>query len=571
METKVVSLEVNSNLAETEKSVGSLKAQLRQAQAEVAVLSDKFGATSKEAVQAAKRAGELADKIGDAKALTDAFNPDAKFKALSSSLGGVAGGFAAVQGGMGLIGVESKDLEKQLLKVQSAMALSQGLQSVGESIDSFKQLGAVLKNTSLVQKAMTVATATYNFVNTAATNGLKLFRLALIGTGIGAVVVAVGLLVANFDKVKNAVMNLIPGLANVGEFLGNIVNAVTDFVGATSETERALDRLKENADKTLTVNKKFMQEHGDQVDEYTKKKIDAKNAYAEAIKEDGANQVELAKRLNRELAKIDKERDDERDKKAKEAQDKKDAVNAKAKEKQDALDKIEKDKLDKQKEKELKDFNDFQIAVNNAQFEQKTIDKQNTEDSFKQLTDTSDLFYEQDQASAKANADAKIEIAKSEAKAKADAIDFYGGALSSISGMLGESTAAGKAAAIASATIATYSSANKAYESQLAIPTPDAPVRATIASGIAIAGGLLNVKKILSVKTPNGGGGGSVPSGGGAPVAPNFNVVGTSGQNQIAQTLGKEQPPVKAYVVANDVTTQQSLNRNIVQSASIGG
>ncbi len=53
------------------------------------------------------------------------------------------------------------------------------------------------------------------------------------------------------------------------------------------------------------------------------------------------------------------------------------------------------------------------------------------------------------------------------------------------------------------------------------------------------------------------------------PAAPTFNVVGTSGQNQIAQTLGN-QAPVKAYVVSNDVTTAQSLDRNIVQTATLG-
>jgi len=178
MENKIVNLQINDNLAQTEKAVDSLKSQLRQAQNEVTALADKFGATSKEAVEAAKKAGELKDKIGDAKALTDAFNPDAKFKALSSSLSGVAGGFAAVQGGMALFGKQSEDVEKTLLKVQSAMALSQGLQTIGESVDSFKQLGAVLKNTSVVQKVMTAATAAYTFVTQASTTGLKLFRLA---------------------------------------------------------------------------------------------------------------------------------------------------------------------------------------------------------------------------------------------------------------------------------------------------------------------------------------------------------------------------------------------------------
>ncbi|MEY3499972.1 MAG: hypothetical protein RL308_1641 [Bacteroidota bacterium] len=63
-----------------------------------------------------------------------------------------------------------------------------------------------------------------------------------------------------------------------------------------------------------------------------------------------------------------------------------------------------------------------------------------------------------------------------------------------------------------------------------------------------------------------GGGGGGVAS---AP--PSFNVVGASATNQLAQTIGqKEQQPIKAYVVSNDVTTAQSLNRNIISSATLG-
>lgn len=207
----------------TEQALGSLKSQLRQATAEVQTLSDKFGATSEQAVAAAKRAAELKDQIGDAKSLVDAFNPDAKFKALSASLSGVAGGFAAVQGAVGLFGKESEDLQKTLVKVQSAMALSQGLQSVGESIDSFKQLGAVIK-TQVVTSFTTL-------------------RGAIIATGYGALVVGIGLLVTNFEAVKKAVLNLFPGLAQIGKFFGDIINKVTDFVGVTSEASRALDKL----------------------------------------------------------------------------------------------------------------------------------------------------------------------------------------------------------------------------------------------------------------------------------------------------------------------------------------
>jgi hypothetical protein len=83
------------------------------------------------------------------------------------------------------------------------------------------------------------------------------------------------------------------------------------------------------------------------------------------------------------------------------------------------------------------------------------------------------------------------------------------------------------------------------------------------------------VKSIQAIKgdstsAPSGGsGGGGSAGGGGAAPAPSFNVVGNSGVNQIAQTLGNQQP-VQAYVVANNVTTQQSLDRNIVNNASLG-
>jgi hypothetical protein len=150
------------NFNKTEEAVKSLKTQLKEAQIEVATLSDKFGATSKEAVEAAKRAADLKDRIGDAASLTDAFNPDAKFRALTQSLNGVVGGFSVVTGLMGTLGVESKEVEGAILKVQSAMAIASGAQAIGESIDSFKQLGAVVRSFSIVQKISAAAQMVWN-------------------------------------------------------------------------------------------------------------------------------------------------------------------------------------------------------------------------------------------------------------------------------------------------------------------------------------------------------------------------------------------------------------------------
>jgi len=608
MENKIVNLQINDNINQTTDGVKSLKAQLREAQNEVNSLSDKFGATSKEAVEAAKQAAKLKDQISDAKSLTDAFNPDAKFRALTSSLSGVAGGFGAVQGGMALFGAETESVEKTLLKVQSAMALSQGIQSVGESIDSFKQLGAVLKNTSVVQKVMTTATAAYAFVTEAATGGLKLFRAALIGTGVGALVIGVGLLIANFDKVKNTIMNLIPGLANVSKFIGGIVDSITDFVGATSDATRALDKLKTDADKTLSVNKKFMQEHGDQVDEYTKKKIEAKNAYANAVKEDGADQVALAKKLNRELNDIEFSRGDEARKKQKEANekaasDRKTESERIKKEKQEEAKKLkeEKDKAviseaeayRNQLEAALKVEADAKKANADALLTEQQLAIQNENLAYQAKLDNARKFgistqeietqhlntlndinltaQKKQYDNEKANSDAKIAITKAEQKAKMEAAEGIANTLSGLSNILGKETAAGKAAAVASATINTFSAAQKAYESTVGIPIVG-PVLAPINAGLAIASGIKNVQSILDVQVPNGGGGGggSAPSPS-VPAAPSFNVVGQGGANQIAQSIaGQEQQPLKAYVVSNDVTTSQSLDRNITSNASMG-
>ena len=174
----------------------------------------------------------------------------------------------------------------------------------------------------------------------------------------------------------------------------------------------------------------------------------------------------------------------------------------------------------------------------------------------------------------KANAEAQKVIDDKLAEAKVQNLQRGSAMLSQISDLVGKNTAAGKVAAVASATIDTYLAAQSAFKNaQLNPISIIGPAYPYISAGLAIAGGLKNVQSILAVKTPSGGGG-SAPSGGGmgsGPTAPAFNVVGASSTNQLAQTIGsQQQQPIKAYVVANDVTTQQGLDRNIVQSASIG-
>jgi len=163
---------------QAEESVISIKRQLRDATAQVALLAEKYGVTSKEATEAAKRAGQLRDQIDLSNQLINGFNPDTKFKAATSALSGLASAFGGLQGAIGLFGVESEDVAKTLLKVQSALALSQGLEALGELKDSF----AVLKSVVL--------------------DALKAIRVGIGATGIGLLVIAVAALVTYWDDIK---------------------------------------------------------------------------------------------------------------------------------------------------------------------------------------------------------------------------------------------------------------------------------------------------------------------------------------------------------------------------------
>jgi hypothetical protein len=114
------------------------------------------------------------------------------------------------------------------------------------------------------------------------------------------------------------------------------------------------------------------------------------------------------------------------------------------------------------------------------------------------------------------NAKAREEIEKAATAAKVANAEAVAGLFGQMSELLGKETAAGKAAAIAETTISTYLAAQKAYASLAGIPIVG-PALGAVAAGVAIATGLMNVKKILSVKTPDASGGGGSNAGGGAP------------------------------------------------------
>ena len=170
------------------------------------------------------------------------------------------------------------------------------------------------------------------------------------------------------------------------------------------------------------------------------------------------------------------------------------------------------------------------------------------------------------------------EIAADDIKSKAE-LQMAKQTFATVAGLLGENSKAGKAAAAAAALINTYQGITAELATKTATPFGIALKIANIATIASI--GFKSVKDIMKTnpKATGGGGGGNpaAGAGGGGPAAPaatsippEFNTVGAGSTNQLADAIGgQSQQPIQTFVVANDVSTAQSLDRNIVTGATI--
>lgn len=582
-----------SGLKESDKQTESLRTQLRKAQQDVAELSAKFGATSKEAVEAAKRAGELKDQIGDARALTDAFNPDAKFKALSASLSGVASGFAAYQGALGLVGVENKNLEQQLLKVQSAMALANGLQSLGEARDSFKQLKAVAID---------------------AFNGIK---TAIGSTGIGLLVIALGTIYTYWDDIKEAVggvseeqkaLNELTNknlkaeekkLATIGS-QDNILKLqgksekeiLQSKIRQTDEVIKATELSIQNAEITLKSqieaearNKKILSgllevvqfvplqilKLVDLLGEAIGKNFNLASRFKdfatgfifdpEETKREGEAAIQAQRdsleklkndRAGFQLAINEIDRKAEEDREAKAEEEARKILESRREYLKKANDQQEEfSKLDDERRKRENDAEELKKGETLRRL-QAEAEGLNSLNAYKQKLAEEERIREQ------AVADAKIGITQN--------------TLALIGEIAGKGSKVGKAVALAQATISGIEGVQNAYTTAQKSPvTAVFPAYPLVQAGLAGAFSLLQIRKIASTdptgkSAPNLGGG---ASGGGSVTAPSFNIVGQNPNNQLAQSIaGQQRQPIEAYVVSGNISNAQSLDRNRVNTAT---
>jgi len=436
------------------------------------------------------------------------------------------------------------------------------------------------------------------------------FGGALKATGIGLFVSLIGGLVAAFQDNENAMKKLQPLLDGIGKLFNGVFRAIEPLfntlvdlaVNALPTVSKAFGVVYSSVTAVFQslgmlggAIKKLIsgdfsgawKDAKSSVNDFSKNYDDSINRFIAGTKEvtkvekkEGQKRVENKKQTNDELDKLEQER------LANEMQSAKDAIAI--------LDEIAKSK-ETPAQKELREYNEKKAIL-----EANNLDASELTNNFlKSQADAEYAIYEEKLAKQKEQADKEIAIEQALKDAKRNALDTSLNILQQFAGK-NKAIALGilavqKGLAIADVIVGSTKAIGLAKASMA--PTPLNP--AFIGPGVPNPSYLANLKlgatSILTTKigaatsiasilaagigsaTSITAGGGSAPSGGGgatggaAPAAPSFNVVGASATNQLAQTIGnKEAQPIKAYVVSNDVTTAQSLDRNIIQSASIG-
>ena len=650
-EKRTIELEIQDNSK-------SLKAQYREAVAELQKVSAAYGETSQEAIKAAQAAAELKDQIEFSKEVVNAFNPDEKFKALEGAISGVMNGFQAFEGAMGLMGVESEELQKTMVKLQSVMALTQGINVLMAAADSFKILGL---------KAVTAFSGM--------TKASKIFVASGIGLLITVLAIAANEMGFFTDKTKEQELaqkqleKQTKALEKTIESYNNATNQLTQSIDNATRSELALARqrgasqseltkiTKEGAKSRLEAlqseNEGLKQQYmlysksgtfaqfekaekawlesnqkvrdaqitiqeldadiAEQARENSKSFAESKastvkevvNLYDQIIDEQiklledesQRNQTQLiveAERRKKEIqntvadkkqkakliklieenliAELDK-LDNEWYEKSLEAQKQADAAKIQAKlDFDNEIEKISEEntlRLLTDQEKEIRAVNDKyftlqELAKNDAEAakeieiaklnELNDINLKYQEIDFK----NKEAATEKEKARIKQLNDYRLKSVQDTLQMVANLAELFAGKSEK---QQKKAFQVQKAVNISNAVIDTYKAANVALASS-------PPPFNYIAMAAAITAGLVNVKKIASQQFQTSG---TQPSGGSnaptaAPMTANFNTIGSSGINQLAQL---QQTPTQAYVVSAEVTSAQALDRNRVQNATL--
>lgn len=582
---KTIEIDVNSSQANTNvnqltnsidqntEATKSLKQQYREAVEEAQRLAEEFGSTSKQAAEAAKRAANLKDSIEDTNDAIAAFKGEGAFNATAKALGSVASGFSAVEGALVLVGNESKEFEETMIRLQGAMALAQGLEGLEDLGRSFSQLKTVAVN---------------------AFNGI---RAAIGATGIGLLVIALGTIVTYWDDIKSSVSGVTEEQKKLNEATDANLKAEQSKLESLGSQDNVL-KLQGKSEKDIL---KLKVSQVDAVIKATEAQIKQNDITAKA-------QIEAAQRnkdilngiidfISRPL-KIVLTAIDSIGKSfgkdfglASGLESLKQSATSLIFDPEETAKEAEATRAESLKalEKLKNDRAGFILAIRNidAQAARPQVQERQIAETVNQIKTPEELTPEErlqrdlalSQQRIEAERAAAAEIARIQQESleqerliQQQKIALIGNYLGEVSAILGEQSKAGKAFAVAQALINTYQGISNVWSEKSESGFVGAGLFQRIATtAIVAAKGFATVKNIMKV---NPTGSGAAPSmggvsGGAGGATPQFNIVGGNVANQLGQVLGN-QPPVQAFVVGSQVTSQQALDRNIITNASLG-
>lgn len=201
----------------------------------------------------------IKSEIKDAELAFEGLDMEQRFTAATDALGGVAGGFAAVEGSIALAGVESAEFEETMLRVQGAMALAMGIKDISTAVAALSKLNVAAK---------------------LAAAGQRVLNIVMSANPIGLIVTAIGLLVTGLvlfsDKVKSVVMPILEPLIDAFNFVKDAVEAVAERLGLIpSAAERA---AKAQADAARNARIKTIEEEKKKLDAIIKKEEETRAA-----------------------------------------------------------------------------------------------------------------------------------------------------------------------------------------------------------------------------------------------------------------------------------------------------
>jgi hypothetical protein len=549
--TKEIVLEVGLKDS-TGQGTESAKKRLRDLQRALVDLAVAGQENSAEFRKLEAEAGELSDTIGDVGQRVKNLGSDTKnIEAFTQAVQGVAAGFQIAQGAAALFGEENEDIQKAMLQVNATMAIANGIQQVTVLLQ---------KESAISMTANRIATALYDKTLKGTIVSLRLFRTALISTGIGAAIVGVGLLVENWEKLTKVVK----------DFLG----IETKDLKAVSElAQRQVELAEARGESEAKVQNLLMAAY------------DARIAAAE--KEEERAQLIHEKEVAR-LTYQTKLRTDAIEKQKKDAEDLRAMDSAASQEAENfRLAKIGRINDELAREKALRDEKLAILREEKAQREADLKKRFTDSDEFAKayilLTEEMRL---KEQGIAEDSAD---KIGKIERNRRQQDLQMASEAV----GALGDLLTAGlgksekdqrkafeinKKASMGQALINTFMAVTAALTAG-GNPIKLAKGRQFIDAGIALATGLAQVAKISKTQfqgSSASGGGGALTAGGGeggevapAPIFanPQTTMLGTDGA---AMGQGQGSSPMRAYVVERDITQSTRRVRRLEEFATLG-